>query len=429
MFASSRLRPFLFTYLLLLLPISSMQVAAQGSEVGQPSRREAPLLLSQEEVERRLHEVPACLEGYRPLQSGPLLRVAEGEEPQLDTTFVVEPVQFESQGHRINGWIYLPEEGGPFPLVVLTNGGGNNVRAIRSFSDFIAPVLSHCGVAAFVHDKRGTGESEGAFRDTDYRDYITDTGNAGLFLARDPRFDPARIGVMGGSEGGRVAVIAANRYPVFSYAVSMGGPTLDMVEDRFLAQLEHLRARNATPEEREAVEPLMREELEAWRSGDPEAHEQVDAKIQRFRQDYRRDILPLTKAEMQGGHFDNLLPTWNSLKYDYVTEMERFRKPWLAIFSANDGIVPPEPNIEEVVRTTGLSGNPDVTVGVFPRSGHSPVDSATGQRVHFENLILGWMIQRGFGGDHSSGANPLKLPGHQKAQLIESSSVPVRGVS
>jgi len=279
-----------------------------------------------------LTETPACLEGYRPLQSGHLLRLNERGEPTLDTTFVVEPVQFEIEGFRISGWLYLPKTEGPHPLAVLTNGGGDNVRAVRSFSDFIAPGLSHCGVAALVHDKRGTGDSEGVFRETDYEDYIADAGNAGILLAQDPRFDPSRIAVAGASEGGRVAVLAASRYPTFRFVISYAGPVIDMLEHRLLAQFEHLRTVNATPEERRLAEPVMREELEAWRSGDPEANRRVDRKIVELRRTLRRSVLPATRAEMLSGSFDHLLPTWNSLHYDFVTEMERFRKPWLAIY-------------------------------------------------------------------------------------------------
>ena len=384
---------FLALFLVLGGPLASQEKGSEPTPWG-----DNPLVMAPERVAALLAENPACLEGYKPLQSGPLLRLNDGGEPTLDTTFVVEPMQFESEGVRISGWLYLPETEGPYPLVVLTNGGGNQVRAVRSLSDFIAPILSHCGIAAFVHDKRGTGDSEGVFRDTDYEDYITDTGNAGTLLARDPRFDPTRIGVMGGSEGGRIAVLAASRYPVFRFAISYAGPVTDMVEDRILAQFEHLRVVNATPEERRLAEPVMREEVEAWQSGDPEAHRRVDEKILALRKTLRPSVLPATRAEMLSGAFDHLLPTWNSLHYDFVTEMESFHKPWLAIFGAQDGTVPPEPHILEIIRTTALSGNPDVTVAVLPRCGHAPVDLDTGRRVHFEGLILPWLVERGIGG-------------------------------
>lgn len=392
----SRLPGRFFLSLLLFLPPGA-SVASQETSSTPPEWMDNPLVLASATVEALLAEKPTCLQGYRPVQSGPLIRIVEGEEPFPDTTFTVEPMRFESEGFRINGWLYLPDTEGPHPLIVLTNGGGNDVRSIRSFSDFMAPILSHCGIAAFVHDKRGTGDSEGVFRDTDYDDYIIDTGTAGTLLARDPRFDPARIGVMGGSEGGRIAVLAAARYPAFRFVVSYAGPTLPMLEDRLLAQFEHLRMVNATPEERALAEPVMREELEAWKSGDPEAHRQVDEKIRELRRTLRRSVLPVTRAEMLDGSFDHLLPTWNSLHYDYVTEMESFRKPWLAMFGARDGVVPPEPNIREASRVTGLSGNPDVTIVVFPRSAHAPVDLETGRRVPFEGVILPWLVDRGIG--------------------------------
>lgn len=339
---------------------------------------------------------PDCLEGFRPVQSGPLVRLDAPEGSQRDSTFLVEPVQFRSEGFLINGWLYLPEKGDRFPLVVLTNGGGGDQRPIKSLSDFIAPVLAHCGVAAFVHDKRGTGESEGVFRDTDYEDYINDTGNAGLFLSEDPRFDPDRIGVLGGSEGGRVAVVAANRFPVFSFVVSMMGPTISMVEDRFLAESNAARRRGLGGVPWEDVEPLWRGIIEAFGSGNPTRLEEMDRRLLAARETLPRRVVPFTSREMEGGGiYDEFRPTWRSLRYDYVTEMEEFRKPWLAIYGAEDPVVPAEPNIQEIWRTSALSGNRNVSIAVFPRCGHSPVDSETGQRIHFENLILNWMQERG----------------------------------
>ncbi len=108
---------------------------------------------------------------------------------------------------------------------------------LKSFSDFMAPVLAHCGIAAFVHDKRGTGESEGVFVNTTYNDYINDAGNCALFLTSHERIDSSLIGVMGASEGGRIAVIAASRYPVFKFVVSQAGTVVGTVEDRLYAQL------------------------------------------------------------------------------------------------------------------------------------------------------------------------------------------------
>jgi dipeptidyl aminopeptidase/acylaminoacyl peptidase len=311
-----------------------------------------------------------------------------------DSSYVVGALQFRSEGFLINGWLYLPMEGRPSPLVVLTNGGGNDERAIKSLSNFLAPRLAYCGVAAFVHDKRGTGASEGVFRDTDYEDYITDTGNAALLLSKDPRIDPSRIGVMGGSEGGRIAVVAAARYPIFDFVISLMGPAISMVEDRYLAETNGVRNRVPGMEDYGGTDAIWRALIEAYASADPHAVSRMDARIERARGRIPRQALPFTSSQAaSSGYADQFVPSWSSLKYDYVTEMEAFRKPWLAIFGEEDPIVPPEPNVQEIHRTSALSGNPDVSVLLYPRMGHAPVDSETGRRVLFENPILNWMLE------------------------------------
>ena len=77
---------------LLLVPGSPLAAQETGSD---PTPWKDNPLLAPERVQALLTGTPACLEGYKPLQSGPLLRLNEGGEPTLDTTFVVEPVHFE----------------------------------------------------------------------------------------------------------------------------------------------------------------------------------------------------------------------------------------------------------------------------------------------------------------------------------------------
>ena len=168
-------------------------------------------------------EKPPCLEGYRPNQSGPLSRLDLTSVTPTDSTFTVERIRIPSDGFLINGWLYLPLGNEKHPLVVLTNGGGDGSRPIKSLSDWLAPILAHCGIAAFVHDKRGTGESEGIFAETIYDDYVTDAGNCAIFLSNHSRIDSANIGVIGGSEGGRIAVLTASRYPIIKFVVSFAG--------------------------------------------------------------------------------------------------------------------------------------------------------------------------------------------------------------
>ena len=372
--------------LLMALPLSCQEINTDQSLNYQSEK-----VLSPERLEK-MFEKPAALSGYKPLQSGPLLRLDSVNGPVLDTTFLVEQMQIESEGLMINGWLYLPEKEGKYPLVVLTNGGGGDNRPIKSLSDFIAPVFAHCGIAAFVHDKRGTGKSEGIFRETTYEDYIRDAGNCAIHLSNDPRINPDLIGVMGGSEGGRIAVVAASRYPVFKFVISMNGTMVSMIDDRLNAQTGALRNHGYSDSLVQLARPLWRESFGAWASNDPQVHEKVNQKINKYRESFDRGLIPFTKEEMDTiPEFEDLLPTWNSLQYDYLTEMQQFNKKWLALFGAEDQVVPTEASVKNILHYMSVSGNEDYTIAIIPNCGHAPVDTKTGQRILFENIILNWM--------------------------------------
>jgi dipeptidyl aminopeptidase/acylaminoacyl peptidase len=397
MIFNNNLSAAIFHSLLILLSlVAGHNIQAQQSIVQNKTAFAGhPHILSQDSLNEMLKE-PASLKGYKPLQSGPLLYLDSVNGNRLDTTYSVENIKIKSEGFLINGWLYLPLSEGPYPLIILTNGGGGDNRPIKSLSDFIAPVFAHCGIAAFVHDKRGTGESEGIFRETSYEDYINDAGNCAVFLSSDPRIDSTRIGVFGGSEGGRVAVVAASRFDVFDFVISMVGTMVSMVDDRFYAQTNALR--NYFPDSlvRE-VEPLWMESFEAWASNDPSLHERLNQKIFEYRNLYPRGVVPFPKAEMDTiPAYEDVLSTWNSLGYDYLTEMKDFRKPWLAIYGAEDMVVPWEASIRNIIEYMTISGNKDYTIAIIPDCGHAPVSSVTGQRIRFENIILNWIAREQF---------------------------------
>ncbi len=170
-------------------------------------KKSDPGIYSVSQLEK-LVKRPLCLEGFRSNQCGPLSRIDAKEGEKDDSTFTVEEIKIPSNGLMINGWLYLPLGSGKFPLIVLTNGGGNITPNIKSLSNWIAPILAHCGYAAFVHDKRGTGKSEGSFVTSTYEDFIRDAGNCAIYLSKHKRINPDMVGIMGGSKGGIIAVSA-----------------------------------------------------------------------------------------------------------------------------------------------------------------------------------------------------------------------------
>jgi pimeloyl-ACP methyl ester carboxylesterase len=367
----------------------SSQLKAQN---GITKKSGESFIYSKEQLEKLMTK-PPCMGEYLSSQSGPLRKPDGNGNFTTDSTFTVEKIKVPSEGLKINGWLYLPIGNQKCPLIVLTNGGGDNVRSIKSFSDFMAPVLAHCGFAAFVHDKRGTGESEGDYVRTTYNDYITDAGNCAIFLSRHKRIDPDLIGVMGASEGGRIAVITASRFPVITFAISQAGTVVSTVEDRLYAQLNGMKDGGTINDSiSKLVRPFWEKSFLAWASNDPGKHEKVDKEIIEARKIYARDALPATKHEMESiPDFKRILPTWRSMPNDYLTELGHFKKKWLAIFGEIDRVVPTEASIKNINHYMAISENEDYNIAVIPKMGHVPVDVETKRMIDFHYLIINWL--------------------------------------
>ena len=88
-------------------------------------------------------------------------------------------ISYREEGLRIAsgevtlaGRLFLPEEPGPHPAVVLLHGGG--LQRLNEAPLFYAPLLARCGVAALVYDKRGTGASGGRWGEALFDDFVAD---------------------------------------------------------------------------------------------------------------------------------------------------------------------------------------------------------------------------------------------------------------
>ena len=120
-------------------------------------------------------------------------------------------------GVRLAGTLTLPNLDRPCAVVILIPGGGAHDRdyTILRHRPFLvlADRLTRRGVAVLRFDERGVGESQGERASATSATYAEDV-MAGLdFLAGRPEIDPDRIGLIGHSEGGTIASLAAATSP------------------------------------------------------------------------------------------------------------------------------------------------------------------------------------------------------------------------
>ncbi len=138
-----------------------------------------------------------------------------------------QDVLIDGTQRKIPATITLPQGNGPFPFVVMFHGTGSNRHEAGNGYDLIAPRLAEAGIASARFDFAGNGDSP-----VDYVEYTPSSGmQDGLdviaYMRGLDQVDDARLGLMGWSQGGMIAMLTASRTPDVKSLVTWAG-VLDM---------------------------------------------------------------------------------------------------------------------------------------------------------------------------------------------------------
>jgi len=133
----------------------------------------------------------------------------------------------------------LPEGAGPFPAVAMVHGSGPTTR--NEFDVFTAWLLLH-GIAVLADDKRGTGQSGGAYpgdraTPATLKLLARDAEAEVALLGRAPQVDASRVGLWGDSQGGWISALVASRDSGVHWLVENSGPTVTVGEADYWASL------------------------------------------------------------------------------------------------------------------------------------------------------------------------------------------------
>jgi dipeptidyl aminopeptidase/acylaminoacyl peptidase len=145
---------------------------------------------------------------------------AEGSAPRQAPRCVApyEPraVSYTNAEVELSGTLFVP-------TAIMIHGSGTSDRDNLWYLQ-IAHHLAKHEMAVLLPDKRGCGLSGGEWREAGFEDFAADT-EAGIELVRDqPEVDPARVGLVGISQGGSwiAPMVAADRSDL-PFVVSLSG--------------------------------------------------------------------------------------------------------------------------------------------------------------------------------------------------------------
>ncbi len=153
-------------------------------------------------------------------------------------------VEFKCEHQRVAGTLHMPLGGGRRPAVLLCHGfTGNRMEAHFLFVK-MSKELQRREIASLRFDFRGSGESDGEFRDMTVLTEIADAKRALSFLTRVKGIDGDRVGVLGFSLGGFVAASISTERKVKSLVLwSAVAHLQDLMAAKLAARMEALTGR------------------------------------------------------------------------------------------------------------------------------------------------------------------------------------------
>jgi pimeloyl-ACP methyl ester carboxylesterase len=240
-------------------------------------------------------------------------------------------------------------------------GSGPSDRHNDVYFPPIREYLLDAGIAVCSFDKRGVGGSTGRWQDAGIIEQADDLIACLAALLSDAVV-PKPVGLFGHSQGGWVVVEAAGRGPGIAFVVASSGPGVTPAEQERYSHRTYLAGGGVTENEMlEAFEPFD-DLVEALRSG---------ATYEDVRGQFESEQLPPMYRRRELILFPDDEEIWNFLlrvfDYDPRPALERIAVPVLALFGADDRLVP----VEQSVAVYREAVRPDLLmVAVFPGADH-----------------------------------------------------------
>ncbi|NLB78370.1 MAG: alpha/beta hydrolase [Clostridiaceae bacterium] len=142
-----------------------------------------------------------------------------------DASYTEYKVTLQGDSYEIPATVCAPTAEGSYPAVVMLHGTGSNREEAGNGYAYAAPVMAaEYGVATIRIDFPGNGESTADYMLYTFDSAVADAATAAAYMAGLDNIDADRIGVMGWSQGGTDALLAAGKHPeVFKSVVTWAG--------------------------------------------------------------------------------------------------------------------------------------------------------------------------------------------------------------
>ena len=245
-----------------------------------------------------------------------------------------EEITFRNGQVHLEGTLTKPETNSPYPVVIVAHTSSAGTRDFAVYQH-LARLLPRHGVAVFLFDRRGSGNSTGNFDSATFLDLATDIQAAIVSLKQRPDIDSKHVGLWGMSQGGWIAPLAAAEFASVAFLLAVSAVGVSPAEQMNFSAEYELRERGFS---RHAVDEMLslRGLVDRYYRGNASRSE-VQTRLDVCRHEawfpfaYLKDVLPLNPAGAKW---------YQEMDFDPVPMIQTINVPVLLLYGERDPWVP-----------------------------------------------------------------------------------------
>ena len=332
-------------------------------------------------------------------RTGEVLMMTRPQDPKKPYPYDEENVSYRNTADnvKLTGTLTLPPGGQTkHPAVILISGSGSQDRdsLIAGHRPFLvlADHLTRNGIAVLRVDDRGTGGSDLGSLTVTSENFMGDVLAGVALLKSRKEIDPKQIGLIGHSEGGMIAPMAAARSRDIAFIVMLAGLG-QRGEDVIYTQTELIhRASGTDPETIASALVLMKSIIAVVKAETDEKRigEGVNAALAKhasaMNESQRKAFEPIASSVKA------FMPMYKMpwfryfVMFDPALTLRNVRVPVLAINGELDLQVAWKENLDLIASGLKSGKNKDVTTKAFPKLNHLFQTSQTGLPAEYTTI-------------------------------------------
>lgn len=332
------------------------------------------------------------------LRRGAVKPSARPQIPKPPFPYKEIQVEYQSLDPKVKlaGTLAVPKGKGPHPAALLITGSGaqNRDEEILGHKPFwvLSDYLARRGIAVLRVDDRGVGGSTGNIEQSTSIDFAQDVLGGVAFLEKRKEIDPKRIGLIGHSEGGIIAPMAAVRSARVSYIVLLAGTGMTGAEILYRQAALISRAGGA-PEASIALNKRVQQgmfEIIRNESDNAKAEQALKAFWEQMKKEMSeadRARVASTEPSIQAQLKAIMTPWFRSfLFYDPIPTLKKVKCPVLALNGEKDLQVPASENLAAIAAALKEGGNRKIRTRMFPGLNHLFQTCTTGSPSEYATI-------------------------------------------